>query len=147
MELALFLLGVPILSGLGKTEPIFLWCSMSTEVDFARLSTRHNASRFFRAAALLNLTAIPGHHLTGLISVFPALRGIPDIPQHAVGQRAATIGWDFLHSFFFVKGMFLHLGVLINPINVKGFTKLKIQPCSTTNGVNIQDQERKRKNG
>jgi hypothetical protein len=78
---------------------------MSTDSDPTSQSTGLIASRCFKAAALLNITAIPGHHISGLISVFPAVQAIPAVTEHAVGQRAATFGWDFLHSFFVVKGI------------------------------------------
>ena len=82
---------------------------MSTETGFSRESTRLIASRCFKLAALLNMTAIPGHHITGLISVFPAVEAIPNVPQHAVGQKAALFGWDFLHSFFLIEGMICYM--------------------------------------
>lgn len=85
---------------------------MSTGSGSTSQPTRLIASRCFKAAALLNITAIPGHHITGLISVFPALQAIPAVTEHAVGQRAATFGWDFLHSFFVVKGILYYLNCL-----------------------------------
>jgi hypothetical protein len=59
----------------------------------------------FKVAAFFNLNAIWGHTLNGFISVYPAVRAIPSLPQYAVGQHNARLGWNFMNAFFVVSGM------------------------------------------
>jgi hypothetical protein len=118
---------------------------MSTESCSSNMSTRLIASRCFKLAALLNVTAIPGHHINALISVYPAVEAIPDVPQHAVGQRSATFGWDFLHSFFFVTGMTSCM--IPKTGSTESSLTSQLQPFSTINGARVMGQEQKRRDG
>ncbi|KAJ6049054.1 uncharacterized protein N7446_011737, partial [Penicillium canescens] len=58
----------------------------------------------FKAAAFLNLVAIPGHMKYGFDHVYPAFRSIAT-PKHELGGRGGLISWDYINAVFLISAL------------------------------------------